>query len=60
MSLTDLMSAAQLATYPEIAMVIFMGVFVAISVRLLLNRDRDHAEWERARNLPLNDREEAR
>ena len=35
MSLSDIMSALQLAHYPEIALVIFLGVFFAVTWRAL-------------------------
>lgn len=56
MSLSDLMSAARLATYPEIALALFMAVFVGVAVRLALQGER--AAWERARTLPLDGRDE--
>ncbi len=58
MSLSDLMSAARLATYPEIALGLFMAVFVAVAVRLVLPGQR--ATWDEARALPLDPRDDRR
>jgi len=51
MSLSDAMSAANLASYAEVALVIFMVVFVGVALELLLSGKRH----ERARELPLAD-----
>jgi cbb3-type cytochrome oxidase subunit 3 len=54
--LSDVMSAMQLAHYAEIALVIFLFVFLAVVVNVLR---REHAaRWERARYLPLADDDE--
>ncbi len=58
MSLTDLMSGAKLATYPEIALALFMAAFVAVAIRLLMARDK--TEWKHASALPLADEEETK
>lgn len=58
MSLTDLMSGAQLATYPEIALALFMAAFVGVAIKLLLTRDK--TEWRHASALPLADEEETK
>jgi hypothetical protein len=52
MKLSDIMSSMQLSGYAEVAMLLFMGAFVAVSISLLRNRDRE--EWERCRHLPLD------
>jgi len=49
--LSDIMSAMQLGSYAEVALVLFMAAFAAIGVNLLLRRNA--AAWERARHLPL-------
>ncbi len=36
MSLTEIMSGAELSIYPQIAMILFLGVFLLISLRVLL------------------------
>lgn len=51
MRLSDIMSAMHLATYPEVALVLFMVAFLAIGVNLF-RRSNAH-DWERARHLPL-------
>lgn len=51
MSLSDLMSGARLSTYPEIALGLFVLVFVAVAVRLALQSERE--AWARAGDLPL-------
>lgn len=35
MSLTEIMSSADLSIYPQIAMILFLGVFMLISLRVL-------------------------
>lgn len=51
MSLTDIMSNLGLAVYPQVALLIFAIVFVAILVRTL-SRSRN---FDRAALLPLDD-----
>lgn len=53
MSLTDVMSGAGLAVYAEIAMVIFLVIFVGVAANLMLRRDR--AELIAASRMPLED-----
>ncbi len=53
MSLTDLMSGADLWVYPTIALVIFLTIFVGVVARVLSRRAR--GEMERAARLPLED-----
>jgi cbb3-type cytochrome oxidase subunit 3 len=55
MSLTDLMSAAGLESYPQVALIAFIIAFAIIVVRLFSPRNRER--YERARNLPLEDQE---
>jgi cbb3-type cytochrome oxidase subunit 3 len=51
--LTDIVSNMNLATYPQIALIIFLAVFAAITWRVVRNRhSRDYAE---AAQLPLQD-----
>jgi cbb3-type cytochrome oxidase subunit 3 len=50
MKLSDVMSAANLAAYAEVALLIFFLVFVAVIVYVL----RGRKEWQRARYLPLD------
>jgi hypothetical protein len=49
--LSDIMSAMQLGTYAEVALVLFLAAFLAIGVNVFLRRNAD--AWERARHLPL-------
>jgi cbb3-type cytochrome oxidase subunit 3 len=54
MRLSDVMSHAGLALYAEIAMVIFLIVFVAIVIRLFRSK---RSEMERHARMPLEDSE---
>jgi cbb3-type cytochrome oxidase subunit 3 len=51
-SLADVVSGAGLHVYADIALVIFLAVFLAILARVLFTR-RSH--WEHEANLPLED-----
>lgn len=51
MSLSDIMSAADLVTWAELALVISFLAFLSVVILVFL-RGRDRA-WERARYLPL-------
>lgn len=53
MKLSDIMSHAGLAIYAEIALIIFLAVWVIATVRTLLRRS--DAEFESARRLPFTD-----
>lgn len=53
MSLTDLMSGANLAIYPQIALVIFLVVFIAVAIMTF--KKGSQPLWERARQMPLED-----
>ncbi|MCA9299710.1 MAG: hypothetical protein KDA28_11620 [Phycisphaerales bacterium] len=54
MSLTDLMSNMDLSTWPEVALVIFLGVFLAVSIRAARRSPRlSHVQAM----LPLDDQE---
>lgn len=55
MRLSDVMSAAGLSAYAEVALVIFLFVFVAICVRTL--RPGRAAEMDAASRLPFDDAE---
>ena len=52
MSLSDIVGNAGLATYAEVALVIFFLVFVGIVAYVVLRRK---GAWERMRQLPLDD-----
>jgi cbb3-type cytochrome oxidase subunit 3 len=52
MSLTDIMSNMELSIYPQVGLVIFFGVFVAVAARAL----RTPAKAAKARaSIPLDD-----
>ena len=53
MRLSDIMGQLDLATYPIVALVIFLTVFAGVCVRVLSRRRR--AEFERAAMMPLED-----
>lgn len=53
MSLSDIMSSAGLALYAEVALVLFLLVFIVVVVRLLLPSRR--RELDEASRLPLDD-----
>ena len=52
MKLSDIMSAAGLSSYAEVALLIFLGVFVIIAGFVLLSRRQ---RWEHVAQLPLDD-----
>jgi cbb3-type cytochrome oxidase subunit 3 len=51
--LSDVMSAMQLAQYAEVALVIFLGVFVLVVLHVM--RRGLQQQWERAARLPLEE-----
>lgn len=53
MSKSDLMSGMDLATYPQIALVLFLAVFAVMVVRVFSKRRAK--EYEAASRLPLED-----
>ena len=53
MKLSDIMSYAQLSVYTEVALVLFLGVFIAITIRTFLPTRR--RELDAAARLPLED-----
>lgn len=53
MKLSDVMSAAGLAGYAEISLILFLAVFVTVVVQIMSKRSA--TEWERAASLPLLD-----
>ncbi len=57
MRLSDIMSAMQLGTYAEVALVLFMAAFFAIALNVF--RRGNAAAWEQARHLPLDDEQPA-
>ncbi len=53
MKLSDIMSYAELSNYAEVALVLFLGVFVAITIRTFL--PSRSSELHEASLLPLED-----
>jgi cbb3-type cytochrome oxidase subunit 3 len=53
MKLSDVMSYANLSVYTEIALVLFLGIFIAVTIYTFLpSRQREH---DLASRLPLED-----
>lgn len=52
MRLTDIMSNLDLSVFPQVALVLFLGVFVAVSVAALR---RKGSQTRRLASLPLED-----
>jgi len=57
MSLSDIMGRMDLALYPQVAMVLFMGVFVAVTWRVMR---RPGSEMARHASMILDEREDAK
>ncbi len=55
MKLSDIMGHMDLATFPEIALVIFLVVFAAIGLRVLRPSPERRAALDEAARLPLDD-----
>jgi len=53
MRLSDLMSNMDLAFYPQVALVIFLAVFVGVIARVFSKKRAK--EYEEAARLPLDD-----
>ncbi|WP_396204655.1 cbb3-type cytochrome oxidase subunit 3 [Gemmatimonas sp.] len=53
MKLSDIMSYAQLSVYTEVALVLFLGVFIAIAIHTFLPSRR--RELDAASRIPLED-----
>ena len=51
MKLSDIMSAFGLTFYAEVALIIFIGVFIGVLIHVCFGRER----FEHARLLPLSD-----
>ncbi len=58
MRLSDIVGGMDLATYPQIALVIFLAVFAAVSWRAF--HKRHAAEHARAAHLPLEETQPGR
>jgi hypothetical protein len=50
------MSSMQLGSYAEVALLLFLGAFVAVALSVF--RGRESEEWERCRHLPLDPSED--
>jgi cbb3-type cytochrome oxidase subunit 3 len=57
MRLSDIMSALHLSTYAEVALVLFLVAFAAITLHVF--RRQNAGEWELARHLPLDATDDA-
>jgi cbb3-type cytochrome oxidase subunit 3 len=55
MSLMDVMSSLHLSVYPQVALVIFLGVFVGVCFSLIGQKTR----FEQSAKLPLDDAQTA-
>lgn len=55
MSLSELMSSMHLAVYPQVALVIFLAVFAAVTWRIFTKRGRE--ECRAMAMLPLREAE---
>lgn len=53
MRLSDIMSAMELSVYPQVALVIFLGVFAAVVLRTFARGRKN--ELEKLAMLPLED-----
>ncbi len=53
MKLSDLMSNMALSSYPQVALVIFLGVFIGVMLRLFSKKHQK--DYEEASRLPLDD-----
>lgn len=53
MKLSDAMSAAELSAYAEVGLLIFLGVFIAVAIRVLWPGQSAH--YERVGRIPLDD-----
>lgn len=51
MKLSDVMSAANLAVYAEVGLMLFLAVFVAVAARVLFSGGKE--EWARLGRIPL-------
>jgi cbb3-type cytochrome oxidase subunit 3 len=57
MRLSDIMSGMQLSCYAEVALLLFLGAFVAVAVSVFWSRQTE--DWEHCRHLPLDGEDEA-
>ena len=53
MRLSDIMSHADLATFPEVALLLFLGIFALVVVRLYLRRGS--TALQQYADMPLRD-----
>ena len=52
MRLSDIMSRLSLSVYPQVGLVLFLGIFLAVIVYVM--RGARRGGWERERRLPLD------
>jgi len=57
MRLSDIMSSMQLSSYAEVALLLFLGAFVAVAISVFWSHSSE--EWERCRHLPLDTRDDS-
>ncbi len=53
MKLSDVMSAMHLQVYAEVALLIFVAVFLLVLLQVCFGKNE--SSWQRARLLPLDD-----
>jgi hypothetical protein len=53
MRFSDIIGSLNISTYPQAALLIFIGVFVAVSVRLFTKGTRE--QYEGAGGMPLDE-----
>ena len=53
MKLSDVMSAMHLQVYAEVALLIFLAVFLLVLLQVFFGKNE--SAWQRARLLPLED-----
>jgi cbb3-type cytochrome oxidase subunit 3 len=53
MRFSDIIGALNISTYPQVALLIFIGVFIAVSARLFIKGTRE--QYEVASGLPLDE-----
>lgn len=53
MKLSDAMSAANLSIYAEVGLLIFLGVFIAVAIKVFWPGQND--QYERLKRIPLSD-----
>ena len=57
MSLTDIMSHADLTLYPEIGLGVFLAIFAVVALRTVFASPSQRNEWDESRRMPLQGEE---